>query len=101
MFIATVTGRMWATRKSPGLHGKRLLLVTKMSGDPPRLGKETLMAVCDKIDAGIGDVVLVLDEGGSARSILNTKSAPIRTIIVGIVDQIQIGDHHYIMSSTH
>jgi len=31
--------------------------------------------------------VLVLDEGNGARQIVNDKDAPIRSIIVGIIDQ--------------
>ena len=92
MFIANVVGNVWATQKSDGLHGKRLLLVKKVDGNPPQTKGETLLAVCHSIDAGIGDMVLVMDEGGSARAILNDKSAPVRTIIVGIIDRIQIED---------
>ncbi len=99
MFIAKVVGHVWATQKSRGLAGKRLLLVNrlKISEHTIALSKETLMAVCDKIDAGPGDFVLILDEGGSARSILEDKTAPVRTIVVGIVDQIECGSRIFDM----
>jgi len=48
-----------------------------------------VLAVCDRIDAGIGDLVLVLDEGGSARVILGNPDAPVRTLIVGVVDAVE------------
>jgi microcompartment protein CcmK/EutM len=32
----------------------------------------------------------VLDEGNGARQVLNMKVAPIRAVIVGIVDDVQI-----------
>ena len=92
MFLAHVTGTVWATQKSSALVGKRMLLVTKLAGNPPIPEGDAIMAVSDKIDAGIGDCVLVLDEGGSARSILGMGEAPIRTIIVGIVDHIEFTD---------
>ncbi len=95
MFIAEVVGKLWAIQKSPGLNNKRLLIVDKIDGNPPKRSGERLMAVADRIDAGPGDIVLVLDEGGSARSILNDETAPIRTIIVGIVDFLQIEDKYF------
>ena len=92
MFTAKVVGVMWATQKSPGLKGWRLLLVQKMNSATGELKGIPQMAVADKIDAGIGDVVLIMDEGGSARTILERNEAPVRTLIVGIVDQISIQD---------
>ncbi len=99
MFIAKVIGHVWATQKSRGLEGKKLLLVSrlKISDSKIALSRETLMAVCDKIDAGPGDYVLILDEGGSARSILEDKTAPVRTIVVGIVDQVECGSRIFEM----
>jgi len=90
MFIAKVIGRIWATRKSSGLENQTLFIVHPMDGAPPRPSGDPIMAVCDQIDAGPGDVVLVMDEGGSARSILDVKDAPVRTIVVGVIDQIKI-----------
>ena len=90
MFIAKVVGVLWATCKSPGLEGIKLFLVQKMHGTSGKLSGKPVMAVADKIDAGTGDIVLVLDEGGSARSILKRDDAPVRTIITGIIDQATI-----------
>lgn len=42
------------------------------------------------VDAGSGEIVLVIDEGNSARSIVNDDMAPLRSIIVGIVDHVHI-----------
>jgi microcompartment protein CcmK/EutM len=44
------------------------------------------------VQAGAGDRVLVIDEGNGARQILNRKEAPVRAVIVGIVDDVQIRD---------
>jgi len=95
MFLAKIVGNVWATQKAEGLVGKKMMLVAKLNGNPPSSSKDHLMAICDKIDAGIGDTVLVMDEGGSARDILEDKTAPIRTIIVGVVDTIQLGSDIY------
>jgi ethanolamine utilization protein EutN len=43
------------------------------------------------VQAGVGDTVLILDEGNSSRMIVGDSMAPIRTMIVGIVDQVTVG----------
>jgi microcompartment protein CcmK/EutM len=50
---------------------------------------EYLIAV-DQVDAGVGETVLVIDEGNSARSVVNDDMAPLRSIIVGIVDHVHL-----------
>ena len=40
------------------------------------------------VDAGIGDRVLLIDEGNSARQILGDPAAPVRTLVAGIIDEI-------------
>ena len=44
----------------------------------------------DSVGAGVGETVLVIDEGGSAQQVLDAFSTPIRSVIVGIVDQIAV-----------
>ena len=44
----------------------------------------------DTVDAGIGDRVLVLDEGNGARQILDDESAPVRSMVVGVVDALRL-----------
>ena len=44
----------------------------------------------DRVGAGIGEKVLVLKEGSSARSLFRDDRAPVRTVIVGIVDEVEI-----------
>jgi len=50
---------------------------------------KTVLAV-DSVDAGAGDVVLVADEGNAASQILKMERGPIRTVIVGVVDNIDM-----------
>jgi microcompartment protein CcmK/EutM len=45
----------------------------------------------DSVQAGVGDTVLVIDEGNSSRMIVGDSMAPIRTMVVGIVDRIDVG----------
>lgn len=88
MFLARVVGTVWSTRKVSVLESKKLLLVQPLNPDTGKSKGKTVMAVCDKIDAGIGDVVLIMDEGSSARQVLGVDSHPVRTFVFGIVDQV-------------
>lgn len=90
MFVAKVIGNVWATRKHPGLKNATMLLVKAV--DPLNGGKlvgEAQLAI-DGQGAGVGDTVLIVDEGGSARKILRNSKAPVRTVIAGIVDKVHI-----------
>jgi microcompartment protein CcmK/EutM len=44
----------------------------------------------DAVDAGAGETVLILDEGNSARQVLNAPDAPVRAVVVGIVDELMV-----------
>ena len=86
MFLARVTGVVVATIKHPHLAGRKLLLVTP----EPTPGRPALPAVIavDSVDAGVGDRVLVADEGNTAAQVLGLPRGPVRTIVVGVVDAV-------------
>jgi len=44
----------------------------------------------DAIGAGQGETVLILDEGNGARQILEDDQAPVRSMVVGIVDAVEL-----------
>lgn len=77
MKIGTVTGSVWATKKSPGLTGHPLLLV--------RTDGSTVVAA-DLVGAGVGDSVLV-SFGSAAR--IDSPQTPADAAIVGIIDQLE------------
>ena len=91
MFIAKVVGSMWATQKVPSLLGLKMLLVRQINPleDNSYVGK-IQMAVDNKIGAGVGDFVLVIDEGGSARQSIDVPKSPVRTAVIGIVDMVSV-----------
>ncbi|MDD2774023.1 MAG: EutN/CcmL family microcompartment protein [Elusimicrobiales bacterium] len=88
MFIAKVVGNVWATRKHRSLEGRKLMLVKPFSPETGACAGETTLAVDGGTGCGPGSVVLVLDEGGSARMILKDENAPVRTLVCGIIDSI-------------
>lgn len=91
MFVGEVIGNVWGTRKHASLGDKRLLLVRPIDPLTEKPLGDALMAVEYGTGAGPGSIVLVMDEGGSARSVLKDESAPVRTVIVGIVDSVVSG----------
>jgi ethanolamine utilization protein EutN len=86
--LGRVVGRVWATAKDEALAGRKLLLVrpTDLAGTARG---EAYLAI-DTVDAGEGDRVLVLDEGASAGQVLELDNPPIRTVIVGVVDEVRV-----------
>lgn len=91
MFVAEVVGNVWGTRKHCSLCDKRLLLVRAIDPFTEKHLGDAQMAVEYCTGSGPGSIVLVMDEGGSARSVLHDEKAPIRTVIVGIVDSVVSG----------
>lgn len=88
MILGKVCGTVHSTINHPFYDNKRLLIVERIKKDGALSGKY-LIAI-DSVDAGAGEVVLIVDEGNSARQIVNDKMAPLRSIIVGIVDQVNL-----------
>jgi len=90
MKIGRVAATVVSTICSPFYEGRRLLLVDllDLAGEPT--GKY-IIAV-DAVDAGMGDPVLILDEGNSARQIFAAKDAPVRALVAGIIDELVVDD---------
>ena len=86
MFLGRVIGEVVATVKHPSLAGRKILVVDMLDADRRPLG-ESVLAV-DSVDAGVGDFVLVVDEGSSAAIVTGLPDPPIRTVIVGVVDRV-------------
>jgi microcompartment protein CcmK/EutM len=82
-----VVGPMWAAVKHPAFTGRTLFVVQPLDEHGGDAGA-SFVAV-DHAQAGAGDKVLVLTEGNGVRQILQAgDTVPIRSIIVGIVDQV-------------
>jgi len=86
MILGKVIGNVVSTIKLPIFRGYKILVVQPIDPNEEVQGK-TFLAL-DTVQAGVGDRVLVVDEGNSSRLIINNPTAPIRTMIVGIVDSI-------------
>lgn len=87
MILGKVCGQIYSTINHPFYDGKRLLLVDRITPDGKPTGKY-LIAI-DAAGAGVDETVLIIDEGNSARQIIDDKTAPLRSIIIGIVDHVE------------
>lgn len=87
MILAKVIGNVVATAKDKGYEWKKVLIVQPVQPDGKDTGKSFLAV--DAVQAGIGDTVLVLEEGGSARAIIKEpQSMTVKSVIAGIVDKV-------------
>jgi microcompartment protein CcmK/EutM len=86
--LARVVGTVVSTINSADFED-RTLLVCDLLGPGLEPAGGYLIAV-DTVGAGAGEIVLLMDEGNSARQILRAPNAPIRTLVVGIVDEVDL-----------
>lgn len=87
MKVGKVVGTVVSTINIPLLEEHRLLLcdIEDVDGEP-----EGYTICIDVVDAGMGETVLILDEGNSARQILGVDTGAIRAVVVGVVDELAI-----------
>ncbi|MBI2212324.1 MAG: EutN/CcmL family microcompartment protein [Acidobacteria bacterium] len=87
MILARVIGQMYGTIKHPFYDGRKLLVCEKTS--PAGVPTGDYLIAVDSVGAGIGEPVLILDEGTGARQVLGSADGPVRSVIVGIVDAVE------------
>ena len=90
MILGKVSGTVVSTINHPLFDNRRLLMCDLLDVEGNDTG-DYLICV-DAVQAGPGETVLILDEGNGARQVLAWKDGPIRSVIVGIVDQLNIDD---------
>lgn len=88
MVLAKVVGTVVTTVSHPHYNNRRLLVVQPLVGEDDTLDGDFIAV--DHTHAGIGDTVLINREGNGARQLLNLENGCIISVIVGIVDEIQI-----------
>jgi microcompartment protein CcmK/EutM len=88
MIVGKVAGTIHSTINHPFYDARRLLVVERedAAGQP----SGAYVVAVDRVDAGIGDRVLVMEEGTGARQVLESANGPVRSLIVGIVDGVDI-----------
>ena len=90
MYLARVKKRITATEKHPAFQKKHVFVVQPVYPDGRKKGDEWVAV--DYVGAGIGDIVVCGGAPGVAREVFGLKLAPIRTLIMAIVDKIDYRD---------
>ncbi len=88
MIVAKVIGTVVSTVKHPAFHAWKILLVQPLHlpGEKP---DDAFIAI-DAAHAGVGDTVLVCQEGNSTRQVMGDPNAPVRSSIVGVIDSVNL-----------
>ena len=90
MLLARVIGNVVATQKNQRYEGARIMLLQPINLDGSDRGNTTI--ALDSVDSGVGDIVLVVQEGwGASTAATGEQGAAIDSAIVGIVDSIVEG----------
>ncbi len=91
MIIGDVTGEMISTERYPELRNQKLLVVQPL--DPEGRPEGRTVYAIDTVSAGVGDRVLLNNEGHAAIELLGLENPPIRTLIVAVIDTVVMNDH--------
>ena len=89
MILGRITGSVVSTIHHAIVDDRKLLVAERLD----ETGRPTggYLIALDAIGAGQGETVLIIDEGNGARQILDNDNAPVRSVVVGIVDDIELG----------
>ena len=89
MILARVVGNVVATQKNERYASARVMLCQPVTPSGEETGA-TLLAL-DSVDAGIGDTVLIVQEGwGASTAATGEQGAAIDSAIVGVVDRVDL-----------
>lgn len=88
MILGRIIGSVVSTIHHPIVDGHKLLVAERLDARKRPAGGYVI--ALDAIGAGKGETVLILDEGNGARQILDDAAAPVRSIVVAIVDAVEL-----------
>ena len=89
MILGKVIGNVVSTIKAPGYESKKILIVQPIDASGNPIGKSFL--AIDTVQAGVGDTIFTIEEGGSARILIREpETFTVKSVIAGIVDEINL-----------
>ena len=88
MILGRIIGSVVSTIHHRDVENRRLLLAERLDAGGSATGG--YLIALDVVGAGYGETVLIIDEGNGARQVLDDDRAPIRAVVVGIVDELTL-----------
>ena len=89
MIFARVLGNVVASQKDARYDNARIMLCQQVTPEGAEM-ENTLLAL-DSVDSGVGDLVLIVQEGwGASTAATGEQGAAIDSAIVGIVDSVDL-----------
>lgn len=89
MILARVLGNIVATQKNPRYENTRIMLCQQITPEGEEM--PTTILALDSVDAGVGDMVLIVQEGwGASTAATGEPGAAIDSAIVGVVDYVDL-----------
>lgn len=90
MILCRVIGNSVSSVKLPVYEGRKVMVCQPVATDTHTPNGRVFLAI-DSVQAGPGDLVLAAREGNTARQILGGDEDPLHAVILGIVDQVNLG----------
>ncbi len=88
MILGRIIGSVVSTIHHRIIDDRRVLLAERLDESGDATGGYVI--ALDIVGAGYGETVLIIDEGNGARQLLDDDRAPIRAVVVGIVDELKL-----------
>jgi ethanolamine utilization protein EutN len=88
VYLARVIGDVVSTHRHEHLGQKKLLLIRRLDLDDQEEGTEVI--ALDVIGVGVGEKVLVVQEGNAARTLFKDNKIPVQAVVVGVVDYVDL-----------
>ena len=87
MILGKVVGEIVSEMKIEDYKSLKMLIIQPIDPEGNPTGKTTLAV--DNVQAGVGDTILILDEGGSARMLMEEPEIfTIRAVVACVVDHV-------------
>jgi microcompartment protein CcmK/EutM len=86
--LGRVVGNVVSTQKNAKLEGAKLMLVQPLDLSLQPRGASVL--AIDGVDACIGDLILLIQDGRSAQLVLGKGTAAVDAAIIGVVDAVEM-----------
>jgi microcompartment protein CcmK/EutM len=100
MKLCRVLGTLVSTKKDTTLTEYKMLVCHPVNLNREFDGSTEILAIDHSVDAGVGDLVLVAQEGDAAQQVLDRTDAPVHSVVVCVVDDFHV-DERYVTNKEH